>query len=65
MVSGRMISADEANNIALVDYSVEPDALMTWALEIAKSFDGNPVSVMRMTKQLLTENAVEQDWSRL
>jgi len=61
MLSGRIIAADEAHTIGLVDFLVEPDALMTKALELARAFSGNPVAMMRMTKQLLAQNACETD----
>jgi len=61
MLSGRIFPAEEAQAIGMVDYLVEPDALMDKALEIAESFAGNPVPMMRMIKDLIAENACARD----
>ena len=45
----------------LADHVVEHDALMAKAFEIAKAISANPDPMLRMTKDLLTMNACEQD----
>lgn len=60
-LSGRLILADEAHRIGLVDRLAEPEALLDTALEIAASYAANPDLQLRMTKQLLTDNIVETD----
>jgi enoyl-CoA hydratase/carnithine racemase len=60
-LSGRLIDATEAYRIGLVDRLVEPDDLVHVATEVARSYAANPDRQLRMTKQLLTENAAETD----
>ena len=60
-LSGRILGAVEAERIGLVDRLTEPDALLETTTEVAKSFAANPDPQLRMTKQLLTENAVDTD----
>jgi enoyl-CoA hydratase/carnithine racemase len=60
-LSGRLILADEAHRIGLVDRLAEPDELLDAALGIAASYAANPDLQLRMTKQLLTDNIVETD----
>jgi enoyl-CoA hydratase/carnithine racemase len=60
-LSGRIISGAEAHRIGLADQIAESDALVDTALAIAGDYAANPDLQLRMTKQLLTENAVEPD----
>lgn len=60
-LSGRLLPAAEAERSGLVDRVVEPDALVTEALEVAERFAANPDPQLRMTKRLLTQNACEAD----
>lgn len=61
MLSGRIVSAADAHRAGLVDDLVEPDELLDTAITTASSYAANPDLQLRMTKQLLTVNAVETD----
>ena len=60
-LSGRIISGTEAHAIGLADQLAEPDELLPVALRVANSYAANADLQLRMTKQLLTDNAVETD----
>ncbi len=60
-LSGRIVDAAEAHAIGLADRLAEPDALLDHAIEVARTYAANPDRQLRMTKQLLTDNAVETD----
>ena len=60
-LSGRIIPAAEAARIGLADQLAEPDDLLDVAVTAAASYAANPDRQLRMTKLLLTENAVETD----
>ena len=60
-LSGRLYPAAEAHAGGLVDHLVPPDQLLPKALEIARSMAANPDLQLRMTKQLLTQNACDTD----
>lgn len=60
-LSGRLVSADEAHTLGLVDRVSEPETLLESALEVARSYAANPDRQLRLTKTLLTQNAVETD----
>jgi len=60
-LSGRLISGGEAHEIGLADRLAEPDALLETAKDVARSYAANPDPQLRMTKQLLTVNALEAD----
>jgi enoyl-CoA hydratase/carnithine racemase len=60
-LSGRIITGDEAFRVGLADQLAEPDTLLDRALDIAASYAANPDRQLRMTKELLTANAVETD----
>lgn len=51
--SGRRIKADEALRIGLVNSVHEPDTLMDFAMELAKSIAGNSPAAVRASKQLI------------
>lgn len=63
MLSGRVVSAADAHRFGLVDDLVEPEALLDTAIATASSYAANPDLQLRMTKQLITANAVESDLS--
>ena len=60
-LSGRLIGADEAYRIGLADRLAEPDQLLRTAIDVAESYAANPDPQLRMTKQLITMNASEND----
>lgn len=64
-LSGRLLSAVEAERSGLVDRVVAPDTLLDSAFEVAESFAANPDPQLRMTKQLLTENSCDTDLERV
>lgn len=61
MLSGRIVSADEARAVNLVDEVVEPDDLLDRALEVAGEYAENPAPQLRWIKELLTQNQAESD----
>ena len=61
MLSGRMVEADEAARLGLVDEVVAHDELLDVALARARSYGQNPAPQLRWIKQLLTVNATETD----
>ncbi len=61
MLSGRMVEAEEAQRLGLVDEVVPHEALLETALAKAKSFAANPDPQLRMIKELITRNAGETD----
>lgn len=61
MLSGKTLSADEAERIRLVDKVVEPDRLLIESKAIAKSMGENPQSALAMVKSLISDNMVESD----
>jgi methylglutaconyl-CoA hydratase len=62
LLTGRIISAEEAARIGLVNEIVAPEALMTRARELAGLLMENSPSSLRATKKLLTDHArVELD----
>jgi len=60
-LTGRLYGADEARAAGLVDHVVPGDALLEKTLALADEIAANPAPQLRMTKQLLTENAAETD----
>jgi enoyl-CoA hydratase/carnithine racemase len=60
-LSGRIISAEEAQRVNLVDRVVPHDQLLDAAFEKASEYAANPDPQLRMIKQLLTENSSETD----
>jgi enoyl-CoA hydratase/carnithine racemase len=61
MLSGRLYPAAEAKEKGLCEYVVKGDKLLDKALEIASSIAENPSRQLRMTKQLISQNACETD----
>jgi methylglutaconyl-CoA hydratase len=57
LLTGRIISADEAARMGLVNEVVAPDKLMARARELAAQLMENSPSSLRATKQLLTDHA--------
>ncbi|MFV0278870.1 MAG: enoyl-CoA hydratase/isomerase family protein [Parahaliea sp.] len=56
MLTGRPISAEEAEKTGLVSRLVEPDATLETALEIARAILGNSPHAIRETKKLMWQN---------
>jgi enoyl-CoA hydratase len=56
MLTGRLIDADEALRIGLVNRVVEADALLETAAEVAAEIARNAPFAVRMTKQVLHRN---------
>jgi enoyl-CoA hydratase/carnithine racemase len=61
MLSGRLIDGREAVEMGLANHVTSPEALLPKAFEIGKAISANPDPMLRMTKDLLTKNACEQD----
>jgi enoyl-CoA hydratase/carnithine racemase len=61
MLSGRLIDGREALEMGLANALTTPDALLPKAFEVGKMLSANPDPMLRMTKDLLTKNACEQD----
>ena len=61
MLSARLIDGREAAAIGLANEAVAPEALLPRAFEIGKAISANPDPMLRMTKDLLSKNACEQD----
>jgi enoyl-CoA hydratase/carnithine racemase len=60
-LTGRLYDAGEAQRMGLADRLVAPDELTETALGLAGEIAANAGPQLRMIKQLLTENAVEDD----
>ena len=54
MMSGRSVSAEEANEWGLVNRLVEPDSLMPEALKLAREIASGPSLTIELTKRLIT-----------
>ncbi|MBI1238710.1 MAG: enoyl-CoA hydratase [Alphaproteobacteria bacterium] len=61
MLSARIIGGAEAYERGLADMLAPADALMDKAFEVGNQIAANPDPMLRMTKDLLTQNACEQD----
>jgi enoyl-CoA hydratase/carnithine racemase len=61
MLSGKLYSGEEVHNYGLSEHLVGGEALLEKAFEIANLMAENPDKQLRMTKQLLTTNAVTTD----
>jgi len=62
-LSGRMVPADEALNLRLVDDVVADGDLLDAAIARATTYAENPPPAVRMIKELLTANGAEPDLS--
>ncbi|MPY94161.1 MAG: enoyl-CoA hydratase [Acidimicrobiia bacterium] len=60
-LSGRMVEAEEAKELGLVDRVVPGPQVLGRAIAKANEFAENPAPQLRMIKGLLTENACETD----
>lgn len=60
-LSGRMVEAEEAGSMGLVDRVVDDDALLDTAIANATSYAANPPAAVRMIKELLTANGTDGD----
>jgi enoyl-CoA hydratase len=56
MLTGRMIGAEEAERMGMVNRVVDPDRLLDAALEVAEAITANSPFGMRLTKQVLQSN---------
>jgi enoyl-CoA hydratase/carnithine racemase len=56
MLTGRRVGADEAERIRLVNRTVEDDAVISTAFEVAAQISANSPFGVRMTKQVLNRN---------
>ena len=61
MLSGRLIDGREAVEMGLANFLCTPESLLPKAFEVGRMFSANPDPMLRMTKDLLTKNACEQD----
>jgi len=61
MLTARLAGGAEAHAIGLAEYVTPPEALLPKAFELAKAISANPDPMLRMTKDLLSKNACEQD----
>jgi len=64
-LSGRLVNADEALAIGLVERVVPHDEMLAKALELAAVIAANPSPQLAMTKRLLTENSADGDLRRV
>ena len=63
MLTARLVDGREAAAIGLADYVTPPEGLLPKAFELGKAIAANPDPMLRMTKDLLSKNACEQDMS--
>jgi 2-(1,2-epoxy-1,2-dihydrophenyl)acetyl-CoA isomerase len=61
MLSGKTVSAEEAQRIRLVDKVTAPDELLSEAKAVAKSMGENPQAALSMVKRLISDNMSESD----
>lgn len=61
MLSGRLYDAKEATEKGFADYLYPEDQFLDEAIKIGESFAENPADAMRLIKELITQNAAEQD----
>ena len=61
MLSGRQVSAEEADRRGLVSELVEPDRLLERAVELAAQIAGHPAFAVEMTKRALQVNTDAAD----
>lgn len=65
MLSGRMVSAEDAVACRLADELAPPGELLDVAVGRAREYGENPARQLRWIKQLLSQNAVESDVQRV
>lgn len=61
MLSGKLYTGSEVAEFGLANYAVPADQLWDKVREIAAMFEENPQPMMRMTKELLSQNMAETD----
>jgi enoyl-CoA hydratase/carnithine racemase len=61
MLTARLVDGREAQEIRLADYVTPHEGLLPKAYELGKAISTNPDPMLRMTKDLLSKNACEQD----
>ena len=62
-LTGRMVEAEEAGRIGLVNRVVPAEKLMDTAMEYAKMFAANPNRQMCWIKDLITKNGANEDYN--
>ena len=65
LLSGRSVDSKEAEKIGLIDHLVPAQQLLTRATDIASSIASTPTTMTTLTKQLLSDNCMEQDTSQV
>jgi enoyl-CoA hydratase/carnithine racemase len=63
MLSGRSVSGQEAFELGLANSVAPAEGLLDKAFGVARAVAANPDPMLRMTKQLLSRNALEPDWN--
>jgi 2-(1,2-epoxy-1,2-dihydrophenyl)acetyl-CoA isomerase len=63
-LTGRIIGAEEAGRIGLVNHVVPQDELMQTAIGLAEEIAFNPTEQVMMAKQMMHRHMVEQDVSK-
>jgi len=61
MLTGKIVSAQEALAIGMIDQLADPDELLAQAIATAKSMGDNPQAALLMVKELLSQNMGEGD----
>ncbi len=61
LLTGDVLTAEEAHGMSLVDRVVSSDVLLSEAVALAHRMGRNPRAVLLEIKQLVTDNAVESD----
>ncbi len=61
MLSGKTISAEEAQALRLIDRVTSPEALLDEAFAVARSYGENPMAALIKVKELMTQNMMETD----
>jgi enoyl-CoA hydratase/carnithine racemase len=61
MLSGKLYTGAEVAEFGLANYAVPAEQLWDKVREVAAMFDANPQPMMRMTKELLSQNMAEHD----
>lgn len=57
-LSGNLVAGDDCYRLGLLDYLVEPDELMSKALEMAEQLGAQPPVAMRLTKERYRETLI-------